>query len=140
MAQKGEEVQRKLRERRVPSSPFGRVMGFAQLGASLVYGTMSDSVSQYFSPKTEQDPQKPANRFAASIRWLLLLMHLAGHWKLHKPQGSIIGMSVALAEVERSQEGRGPLGRRCTCKNAGTSLRRMQSGWRMRSAACGAPP
>lgn len=49
----------------MPSSPFGRVMGFAQLGASLVYGTMSDSVSQYFAPKsTEQDPQKPANRCA----------------------------------------------------------------------------
>ena len=42
------EVRRKLRERRVPSSPIGRVFGFAQLGASLVYGTMSDSVSQYF--------------------------------------------------------------------------------------------
>lgn len=41
-------MRRKLRERRVPSSPIGRVMGFAQLGASLVYGTMSDSVSQYF--------------------------------------------------------------------------------------------
>ena len=65
MAQKKEEVRRKLRERRVPSSPFGRVMGFAQLGASLVYGTMSDSVSQYFSPKSaEQDPQKPSNRCA----------------------------------------------------------------------------
>ena len=49
----------------MPSSPFGRVMGFAQLGASLVYGTMSDSVSQYFSPKsTEQDTEKPANRYA----------------------------------------------------------------------------
>ncbi len=63
VAQKKEEVRRKLRERRVPSSPFGRVMGFAQLGASLVYGTMSDSVSQYFSPKsTEQDTEKPSNR------------------------------------------------------------------------------
>ena len=41
-------MRRKLRERRVPSSPIGRVFGFAQLGASLVYGTMSDSVSQYF--------------------------------------------------------------------------------------------
>ena len=66
VAQKKEEVRRKLRERRVPSSPFGRVMGFAQLGASLVYGTISDSVSQYFAPKSaEQDPQKPANRCAA---------------------------------------------------------------------------
>ena len=65
IVQKKEEVRRKLRERRVPSSPFGRVMGFAQLGASLVYGTMSDSVSQYFAPKgAEQDAQKPANRWA----------------------------------------------------------------------------
>lgn len=41
---KKEEVRRKLRERRVPSSPFGRVAGFAQLGASLVYGTVADQV------------------------------------------------------------------------------------------------
>lgn len=47
------EVRRKLRERRVPSSPIGRVFGFAQLGASLVYGTMSDSVSQYFRGGSE---------------------------------------------------------------------------------------
>ena len=65
VAQKREEVRRKLRERRVPSSPLGRVMGFAQLGASLVYGTMSDSVSQYFGPKSAAtDPQKPSNRCA----------------------------------------------------------------------------
>ena len=51
----------------MPSSPFGRVMGFAQLGASLVYGTMSDSVSQYFGPKpAATDPQKPANRCAST--------------------------------------------------------------------------
>ena len=56
-------MRRKLRERRVPSSPLGRVMGFAQLGASLVYGTMSDSVQQYFAPKpSEGDSQKPSNR------------------------------------------------------------------------------
>ena len=68
VAQKREEVRRKLRERRVPSSPFGRVMGFAQLGASLVYGTMSDSVSQYFGgPKpADTDPQKPSNRCASA--------------------------------------------------------------------------
>ena len=42
-----EEVKRKLRERRVPSSPIGRAAGFAQLGASLVYGTISDSISNY---------------------------------------------------------------------------------------------
>ena len=38
------EVRKKLKERRVPSSPIGRVAGFAQLGASLVYGTLSDQV------------------------------------------------------------------------------------------------
>ena len=42
-------VKRKLRERRVPSSPLGRVFGFAQLGAGLVYGSVSDSVSSVSS-------------------------------------------------------------------------------------------
>jgi hypothetical protein len=42
---KKEEVRRKLKERRVPSSPMGRVAGFAQLGASLVYGTVADQVT-----------------------------------------------------------------------------------------------
>ena len=75
VAQKKEEVRRKLRERRVPSSPFGRVMGFAQLGASLVYGTMSDSVSQYFSPKSaEQDTEKPSNRYG-----VLPIQYLQSH-------------------------------------------------------------
>ena len=41
---KKEEVKKKLKERRVPSSPIGRVAGFAQLGASLVYGTVADQV------------------------------------------------------------------------------------------------
>jgi len=77
IAQKKEEVRRKLRERRVPSSPFGRVMGFAQLGASLVYGTMSDSVSNYFAPKSaEQDSQKPSNRcVATTCQNLLIICH-----------------------------------------------------------------
>ena len=52
-------------------------MGFAQLGASLVYGTMSDSVSNYFAPKSaEQDPQKPSNRCVAnSSQNLLIICH-----------------------------------------------------------------
>ena len=50
MQAKKEEVKRKLKERRVPSSAIGRVAGFAQLGASLVYGTMADSVSDLRSP------------------------------------------------------------------------------------------
>lgn len=41
------EVRRKLRERAVPASPLGRAFGFARLGANLVYGTVSDSVSRY---------------------------------------------------------------------------------------------
>jgi hypothetical protein len=48
MAERKEEVRRKLRERAVPASAFGRAAGFARLGASLVYGTMSDSVSRLF--------------------------------------------------------------------------------------------
>ena len=40
------EVKRKLRERAVPASSMGRVFGFARLGAGLVYGSMSDSVSR----------------------------------------------------------------------------------------------
>ena len=40
------EVKRKLRERAVPASSIGRVFGFARLGASLAYGSMSDSVSR----------------------------------------------------------------------------------------------
>ena len=44
MQAKKEEVSKKLRERRVPSSAMGRAAGFAQLGASLVYGTVADQV------------------------------------------------------------------------------------------------
>ena len=40
------EVKRKLRERAVPASSMGRVFGFARLGASLAYGSMTDSVSR----------------------------------------------------------------------------------------------
>lgn len=62
VAKQKAEVRRKLRERRVPSSPIGRAMGFAQLGASLVYGTMSDSVSQYFRGTPPETADKPGNR------------------------------------------------------------------------------
>eukprot|EP00884_Botryococcus_braunii_P002081 jgi/Botrbrau1/11874/Bobra.126_2s0009.1 len=40
-------ARRKPRERSVPASPMGRVLGFAQLGASLVYGSVADSVSGF---------------------------------------------------------------------------------------------
>ena len=36
------------RERAVPSSSLGRVLGFAQLGSSLLYGTVRESVSRTF--------------------------------------------------------------------------------------------
>ena len=45
ISEQKEEVKRKLRERRVPSSAFGRAAGFAGMGASLVFGSMRDSVS-----------------------------------------------------------------------------------------------
>lgn len=45
ISQQKEEVKKKLRERRVPSSAFGRAAGFAGMGASLVFGSMRDSVS-----------------------------------------------------------------------------------------------
>ena len=45
ISEQKEEVKKKLRERRVPSSAFGRAAGFAGMGASLVFGSMRDSVS-----------------------------------------------------------------------------------------------
>ncbi|BDA48587.1 Atypical kinase COQ8A, mitochondrial [Coccomyxa sp. Obi] len=63
VAKQKAEVRRKLRERRVPSSPIGRAMGFAQLGASLVYGTVSDSVQQYFRGAPADADKKPGNRY-----------------------------------------------------------------------------
>ena len=38
----------KLRQRRVPSSQLGRVMGFAGLGARLAAGTAIDSITSMF--------------------------------------------------------------------------------------------
>ena len=42
ISEQKEEVRKKLRERRVPSSAFGRAAGFAGMGASLVIGSMRD--------------------------------------------------------------------------------------------------
>ena len=69
MAKQKAEVRRKLRERRVPSSPIGRAMGFAQLGASLVYGTVSDSVSQYFRGSPPETADRPSNRCRLFTRY-----------------------------------------------------------------------
>jgi aarF domain-containing kinase len=38
-----------MRERRVPESPFGRALGFAGLGASLLFGTMGDNLSKVWN-------------------------------------------------------------------------------------------
>lgn len=43
----------KPRERSVPSNSFSRAMGFAGLGASLLWGTAQDSVSRVFRSKTK---------------------------------------------------------------------------------------
>ncbi|KAL0047600.1 hypothetical protein WJX82_007565 [Trebouxia sp. C0006] len=62
ISEQKEEVRKKLRERRVPSSAFGRAAGFAGMGASLVFGSMKDSVSNYFVP-TEKAKQEGYNAY-----------------------------------------------------------------------------
>ncbi|KAL0037748.1 hypothetical protein WJX77_010712 [Trebouxia sp. C0004] len=62
ISEQKEEVRKKLRERRVPSSAFGRAAGFAGMGASLVFGSMRDSVSNYFAP-TEKAKQEGYNAY-----------------------------------------------------------------------------
>lgn len=44
----------KPRERSVPSNSFSRAMGFAGLGASLLWGTAQDSVSRVFRSKSKE--------------------------------------------------------------------------------------
>ncbi|KAL0436058.1 UNVERIFIED_CONTAM: protein ABC transporter 1, mitochondrial [Sesamum radiatum] len=45
-------MQRKPRERRVPSTPFSRAIGFAGLGAGLAWGTLQESAKRnYFGAK-----------------------------------------------------------------------------------------
>eukprot|EP00210_Caulerpa_lentillifera_P004148 g3954.t1 len=47
------EIQRSLgansQERRVPSTPVGRVLGFAGMGANLAYGALQDSITSLFT-------------------------------------------------------------------------------------------
>eukprot|EP00192_Tetraselmis_astigmatica_P024868 CAMPEP_0117679190 /NCGR_PEP_ID=MMETSP0804-20121206/17687_1 /TAXON_ID=1074897 /ORGANISM="Tetraselmis astigmatica, Strain CCMP880" /LENGTH=623 /DNA_ID=CAMNT_0005488605 /DNA_START=206 /DNA_END=2077 /DNA_ORIENTATION=+ len=45
----GANTKKKLREAHVPSSPLGRVVGFAGLGASLALGALRDNASSWFS-------------------------------------------------------------------------------------------
>lgn len=70
---KKEEVRRKLRERRVPSSPIGRVAGFAQLGASLVYGTVADQVGLQTYNFASQSKRHLARRHQAAKMYQLIL-------------------------------------------------------------------
>ncbi|XP_020114204.1 protein ABC transporter 1, mitochondrial isoform X1 [Ananas comosus] len=50
-----EKKRRRLRERRVPSTPFSRALGFAGLGAGLAWGTIQESAKRimYGMPKTD---------------------------------------------------------------------------------------
>lgn len=45
---------RKFRERAVPSSRIGRAMGFAELGAGLVWGATTDAVTRALGPPSEE--------------------------------------------------------------------------------------
>ena len=98
VAKQKAEVRRKLRERRVPSSPIGRAMGFAQLGASLVYGTVSDSVQQYFRGAPADADTKPGNRWRrpSSVNqgtWSVLFWYAkdAGPQNVTVPSKVIVG-------------------------------------------------
>lgn len=51
------------RERSVPSSALGRVAGFAGLGASLLYGTMQESVSRVFRGSPSPGEPHPTSSF-----------------------------------------------------------------------------
>lgn len=57
----------------MPSSSFGRVMGFAQLGSSLLYGTMRESVSRALGGSAQAD------RCAQAFPWTCLVLLLAPH-------------------------------------------------------------
>ncbi|XP_012834992.1 PREDICTED: aarF domain-containing protein kinase 4-like isoform X1 [Erythranthe guttata] len=49
--------QRRLRERKVPSTPFSRAMGFAGLGAGLAWGTLQESTKRvlFGTPNSENN-------------------------------------------------------------------------------------
>lgn len=55
---------RKPRERRVPSTPFSRALGFAGLGASLAWGTLQESTRRLvFGPKNLQNQPSALSPF-----------------------------------------------------------------------------
>ncbi|GFP93642.1 aarf domain-containing protein kinase 4 [Phtheirospermum japonicum] len=56
--------QRKPRERRVPSTPFSRAIGFAGLGAGLAWGTLQESAKRIaFGTPISQDNQNALSPF-----------------------------------------------------------------------------
>nr|GMC93600.1 protein ABC transporter 1, mitochondrial [Ipomoea batatas] len=69
--------QRKPRERRVPSTPFSRALGFAGLGAGLAWGTLQESAKRivFGSPNTQDNQnvlspylsEKNAERLALAL-------------------------------------------------------------------------
>ncbi|KAK3022703.1 hypothetical protein RJ639_047619 [Escallonia herrerae] len=55
---------RRLRERRVPSTPFSRALGFAGLGAGLAWGTIQESAKRLvFGSPISQDKQSAISPF-----------------------------------------------------------------------------
>ncbi|PIA37849.1 hypothetical protein AQUCO_02900001v1 [Aquilegia coerulea] len=55
---------RKPRERRVPSTPFTRALGFAGLGAGLAWGTLQESTKRLvYGTPTSQDKQSAVSPF-----------------------------------------------------------------------------
>lgn len=69
--------QRRPRERRVPSTPFSRALGFAGLGAGLAWGTIQESAKRlvFGTPNTQDGPsaispflsEKNAERLALAL-------------------------------------------------------------------------
>lgn len=68
------------RERAVPSTAVGRVLGFAQLGTSLLYGTMREGVSRALGGRRAEDRCAAGRRQpGASAGWLC---RVTGWWAL----------------------------------------------------------
>eukprot|EP00798_Chlamydomonas_sp_ICE-L_P005783 gene5783-6006_t len=57
---------RVLRERRVPESPMGRALGFAGLGASLMFGSMQDNMVRVWSGPVEGETPGSSGRLTAA--------------------------------------------------------------------------
>ncbi|XP_024018175.1 protein ABC transporter 1, mitochondrial [Morus notabilis] len=57
------EGRRRPRERRVPSTPFSRALGFAGLGAGLAWGTLQESAKRLVFGTPIQNPNNASNPF-----------------------------------------------------------------------------